>query len=104
MFKSKLNEISRRKYKSKDQKSALLYKSGEVVIKLFNDYSSIASKAKYKTIHGKGIPSMSALVARGRVAKVSDNSNIKILSPKQMPQRLPIALVQAKAGNTSETY
>ena len=27
---------------------------------------------------------------------------LKILSPKQMLQRLPIALAQAKAGNTSE--
>ena len=37
-----------------------------------------------------------------RVAKVSDHSNLKILSPKQMLQRLPIALAQVKAGNTSE--
>ena len=42
---------------------------------------------------------MSARVARG---KVSDNSNLKILTPKQMLQRLPIALAQVKAGNTSE--
>ena len=34
--------------------------------------------------------------------KVSDHSNIKILTPKQMLQRLPIALVQVKADNTSE--
>ena len=34
--------------------------------------------------------------------KVSDHSNLKILSPKQMFQRLPIALVQVKAGNTCE--
>ena len=27
---------------------------------------------------------------------------MKILSPKQMPHRLPIALAQVKAGNTSE--
>ena len=58
----------------------LLYKSWEVVLKLFNDYFSIASEAKYKTIHGKGIPSMSACIAQ--VAKVSDDSNLKILSPK----------------------
>ena len=31
----------------------LLYKTREVVIKLFNDYSSIASEAKYKATHGK---------------------------------------------------
>ena len=32
----------------------------------------------------------------------SDHSNIKILTPKQMLQKLPIALIQVKAGNTSE--
>ena len=31
----------------------------------------------------------------------SDHSNLKILSPKQMLQRLPIALAQVKTGNTS---
>ena len=75
----------------------MLCKSREAVIKLFDDYSSIASEAKYKTIHGKDIPSMSARVAYG---KVSDYSNLKILSPKEMLQRLPIALAQVKAGKT----
>ena len=37
-----------------------------------------------------------------RVAKVSDHSNLKILTPKPMLQRLPIALTQVKAGNVSE--
>ena len=59
----------------------MLYKSRGVVIKLFNDYSSIASEAKHKAKYGIGF---------------------KILTPKQMPQRLPIALAQVKAGNTSE--
>ena len=36
------------------------------------------------------------------VAKVSDRSNLKILTPKQMLQRLAIALQQVKAENTSE--
>ena len=35
-------------------------------------------------------------------AGFSDHSNLKILTPKQMLQRLPIALAQVKAGNTSE--
>ena len=30
----------------------------------------------------------------------SDHSNLKILTPKQMRQRLPIALAQVKAGDT----
>ena len=34
--------------------------------------------------------------------KVCDHSNIKILTPKQRLQRLPIPLAQVKAGNTSE--
>ena len=32
-----------------------------------------------------------------------DYSKLKILSPKQMLQRLPIALAQVKAGNNSES-
>ena len=86
MFKSNLNEISRGRYKSEEQKSALkniklLYKSREAVIKLFNDYSLIISETKYKSIHGEAV---------------------KILTLRQMLQRLPIALAQAKAGTTSE--
>ena len=86
MFKSNLNEISRGRYKSEEQKSALkniklLYKSREAVIKLFNDYSLIISETKYKSIHGEAV---------------------KILTLRQMLERLPIALAQAKAGTTSE--
>ena len=33
---------------------------------------------------------------------VSDHWNLKILIPKQMIQRIPIALAQVKAGNTSD--
>ena len=35
--------------------------------------------------------------------KVSDHSNPKILTLKQMLQRLPIVLAQVKVGNTSKT-
>ena len=45
---------------------------------------------------------MSARAACGHVAKVSDHSNLKILTPKQMLRRLPLALAQVKAGNTSK--
>ena len=34
--------------------------------------------------------------------KLLDYSNLKILTPKQMLQGLPIALAQVKAGSTSE--
>ena len=47
---------------------------------MFGDYSSIISDAKYTTKHGEGL---------------------KILTTRQMLQRLPIALAQVKAGNTS---
>ena len=48
---------------------------------MFDDYSGIVSEGKYKIKYGEGL---------------------KILTPKQIVQRLPIALAQLKAGNTSE--
>ena len=45
------------------------------------DQSSVVDEAKYKLIHGEGL---------------------KILTPKQMLQRLAIVVVQVKAGDTSE--
>ena len=42
------------------------------------------------------------LLDLSRVANVSDRSYLEIFSPKQMLQRLPVTLVQVKAGNTSE--
>ena len=88
VFKLNLNEILRERYKSEEQKSALeniklLHESREAVIKLFNDYSSIASEAKYKSIQGDGL---------------------KILTPKQMVQILPIALAQVKQVIDLKTY
>ena len=76
VFKSNLNEILREKHKKKEKKSALekiklLHKSREAVIKSFNDYPSIVSYAKSKLIHA---------------------DRLKILTPKQMLQRLPTAL------------
>ena len=55
-----------------------------MIFKLFNDYSSIISEAKYKTIRGKGIPSMLAHVGKVSNRKISEDSNLKILCPKQM--------------------
>ena len=54
---------------------------------------------------GKGLPSVLASITR--VAKVpnrnaSNHSNLKILTIKQIHQRLPTALAQVKACNTSE--
>ena len=59
----------------------MLYESREAVLKLFEDYSLIVSEAKYRTKYGEGH---------------------KILTPKLMLQRLPIAMAQVKASNKSE--
>ena len=63
------------------EKVQLLHESQEAVIKWSNDYSWILSEAKYKSIHGE---------------------EFKIITLKQMLQRLPITLAQVNAGNTSE--
>ena len=60
----------------------MLYESREKVINLFGDYSIIASDTKLKSIDGEVI---------------------KILTSKQVFQKLTIALAQVKAGNTSES-
>ena len=83
-IKSDINEIIKVRNKSEEQKSAIkniktLYKSREKVIKLCNDYSEIVSEAKYKTKYWEGL---------------------KILIPRQILQRLPIALAQVNACNT----
>ena len=58
----------------------LLHESREAISELFNDSSLIAFEAKCKTVDEKLIPSVIAGVTR--VAKVSDYSNLKVLSPK----------------------
>ena len=63
------------------ENTQFLYESRVAVIQLFSDYSSILPEAKYKSIHGE---------------------RLKILTPKQMLQRLPLALAQVKARNRSE--
>ena len=50
------------------------------VIEFFYDYSSMASEVKRKATKGRGL---------------------KILTPKQMLQRLPIALAQVASSNNS---
>ena len=61
----------------------MVYKARNEAIKFYDDYSLMMSeeksKAKQNETKGKGL---------------------KILTPKQMLQRLPIALAQAKAGNS----
>ena len=53
-------------------------------------------------IHQKGKRLPSDLASIACLAKVSDHSNLKILPPKQILQRLSIALGQVKSGNILE--
>ena len=53
---------------------------------MLNDYSKIRSEAIYKS----------------KQNNTTEGKGLKILTPKQMLQRLPIALAQVKAGNNSE--
>ena len=69
--------------KSEEQKKTIdniknLYNSKEKIVKMFNDYAKNMSRDIYDSKQGTGL---------------------KILTPKQMLQRLPIALAQIKAGN-----
>ena len=59
----------------------MLYNARNNAIKFYDDYSSMVSEAKHKATKGTGL---------------------KILTPKQMLQRLQIALAQLKPGNNSE--
>ena len=60
----------------------MLYKARSEAIKFYDDYSLMMSEANYKATKGTGL---------------------KILTPKQMLQRLPIAIAQVKASNNSES-
>ena len=60
IFLTNLNEISKGSFKSEEQERALeniklLYESRQAVIKLFNDYFSIAFEAKYKMKYAESL-------------------------------------------------
>ena len=59
-----------------------LYTSREELVRMFNDYAKNVSRNIYYSRQATGI---------------------KILTPKQMLQRFPIALVQIKTGNNSKS-
>ena len=61
------------------------YNSRVVVINFFRDYTEMLSDASYNAKQNE-----------------TKGTGLKILTPKQMLQRLPIALAQVKAGNNSE--
>ena len=60
-----------------------LYNSREEVVKMFNDYASNISRNIYDS--------------------KQEGTGLKILTPKQVLQRLPISLAQIKAGNNSQS-
>ena len=60
----------------------MLYKARSDAFKFYEDYSSMMSEVKYRATKG---------------------TKLEVLTPKQMLQRLPMALAQAKAGNNSES-
>ena len=85
-FNSILGKIKKGGKKSKAQKNVIynvdmLYNARKEAITFFDDYFSMVSEAKLKATKVTGF---------------------KILTPKQIFQRLPIALAQVKAGNNSE--
>ena len=61
----------------------MLCRARNEVIKFYDNYSSMMSEAKTK-------------------ARATKGTGLKILTPKQMLQRLPIVLAQVKADNNSE--
>ena len=73
------------------------------IIKLINYYSLIQPEAKYKSIHGKGLPGLLTCIAKvSNCSHPSDLSScLDVSSLKKMLQKLSIVLAQVKAGNTS---
>ena len=90
-FLNKLNDVKIGK-KNLQQKEVIdnfenLYKSREEIINFFRDYVEMLSDANYNAKQDE-----------------TKGKGLKILTPKQMLQRLPIALAQVKAGNNSEIF
>ena len=63
----------------------MLYKARNEAIKFYRDYSLMMPEPKTKAKQNE-----------------TKGTGLKILTPKQMIQRLPIALAQVKTGNNSE--
>ena len=92
-FRKELSEVTsgNPRYKSNIQLYVIknvknLYNSRLKIIDLLNDNAKIRSEAIYKSKQNK-----------------TEGKGLKILTPKQMLQRLPIALAQVKTGNNSES-
>ena len=91
-FKWELDQIKSENPKHKSEKQLYtiknvkhLYDSRQKVIDLFSDYSKIKSESIYRSKHDE---------TKGTEVR---------FTPKQMLQRLPVALPEVKAGNDSES-
>ena len=88
-FLIKINEVKIGK-KTTEQKEViknLSYNSREEVINLFRDFTEMLSDANYSAKQNE-----------------TEGTRLKILTPKEMLQRLAIAPAQVKVGNNSEIY
>ena len=90
---SKYLRIIRKGNKNHEQQKTLaniniLFNGRREAIKFYTDYSSMILDAK-------------KMAAEEQAEQ--EGTRLKILTPKQMLQRLPIALAQVKAGNNSES-
>ena len=63
----------------------MLYKARNEAIKFYDDYSLMMSETITKSKQNK-----------------TERTGVKIFTPKQMLQRLPIAFTQVKAGSNSQ--
>ena len=89
-FFKKLNEVKIDK-KTTEQKGVInnlktFYNSREEIINVFRDYIEMLSDANYDAKQNK-----------------TEGTRLKVVTPKQMLQRLSIALSKVKAGNNSES-
>ena len=89
IYNKRLDKI-RRGNKNANQKRILAninihFNARNSAIKLMEDYGSMILEAK-------------------KLAKEQEGTGIKILTPNQMPKRLPIALAQIKTDNNSESF
>ena len=89
-FLNKLNNIKNGKKTTKQKRvinnTTRFYLSREEVINFFREYIEMLSDANYDAKQNE-----------------TKGKGLKILTPKQMLQRLPIALAQVKVGNNSES-
>ena len=78
----------------------MLYKARSSVIEFYDNYSSISSKAKKKS---RKKSAKATKETKTSDKKEQEAAGLTILTPKQMLQRLPIALAEVKVCHNSES-